>query len=274
MKNAVFEVNAPEKEKRVPILISSPHSGTMFPPGMESSYGEGVVNHPEDTDWFVDQLYDGFVSSLGITLIKANYSRYVIDLNRDPKSKSLYKDGRPETSLVPVKSFSGEELYRVGQTPGESEIERRYNEYYLPYYQKIEEILLDLQSDFSQVLFFDAHSIKDFIPSISEEIFPDLMLGDNDGKTCAEEVLLKAKSVLESGEIIWDLGVNKPFKGGHFTRFFGRPDAGVHSLQLEMSQSVYMEDNQKRYDRQRAEVISEPLKEMFTELIALLKSKQ
>jgi N-formylglutamate deformylase len=35
---------------------------------------------------------------------------------------------------------------------------------------------------------------------------------------------------------------NGRFKGGHITRHYGQPDAGIHALQLEMCQSTYMDE--------------------------------
>jgi N-formylglutamate deformylase len=35
---------------------------------------------------------------------------------------------------------------------------------------------------------------------------------------------------------------NGRFKGGHITRFYGNPAAGVHAIQLEMVQCLYMNE--------------------------------
>jgi N-formylglutamate deformylase len=35
---------------------------------------------------------------------------------------------------------------------------------------------------------------------------------------------------------------NGRFKGGHITRHYGRPERGIHALQLEMCQSTYMDE--------------------------------
>ena len=32
------------------------------------------------------------------------------------------------------------------------------------------------------------------------------------------------------------------FKGGHITRHYGRPDSGIHAIQLEMCWSTYMQE--------------------------------
>jgi len=36
--------------------------------------------------------------------------------------------------------------------------------------------------------------------------------------------------------------VNGRFKGGYVTRHYGRPEHGVHALQLEMAQCAYMDE--------------------------------
>ena len=78
---------------KVPIILSVPHSGTEFPKELQGNYIASKMTQPDDTDWFVHQLYD-FAVEYGITIIHAKYSRWVIDLNRDPKSVPLYNDGR------------------------------------------------------------------------------------------------------------------------------------------------------------------------------------
>ena len=67
-----------------------------------------------DTDWFVGRLYD-WVVARGAALLVANYSRYVIDLNRPPDNAALYSG--PGTGLLPEQSFAGGPLYKEGSVP-------------------------------------------------------------------------------------------------------------------------------------------------------------
>ena len=97
-------------EYLLPILLSVPHCGTYFPENLHKHFDQKHLQYPDDTDWFVDKLYD-FAPALGITMIVAHYSRYVIDLNRDPSGKPLYADGRTTTQLVPTHTFFGQPLY-------------------------------------------------------------------------------------------------------------------------------------------------------------------
>lgn len=256
----VFTVT-PGRGHRSPILVSSPHSGVAFPQEVRGSFCPEVLEHPEDTDWFVHRLYD-FAPEMGMTLIHANYSRYVIDLNRDPESRSLYGDGRRETSLVPFQSFAGQSLYT--REPSSDEIQRRHRCYYQPYHQKVGQLLEELKNEFGWALLFEAHSIKDFVPSLSDKPFPSLILGNNEGKSGEASFLQKAREVLQ--EQSYEVSVNSPFKGGYLTRFFGKPQEDIHSLQLEMCQSLYMDEGQKAYDEKRALKMRQDLQKMIDSL--------
>ena len=157
MKTDVYTI-IPPKRPRVPILVSVPHCGTQFPEDIKDQYNPELIAAPDDTDWFVHRLYD-FVSELGLMMIYAHYSRWVIDLNRDPESKPLYDDGRAITSLTPDKTFAGENLY-MNSPPDQAEIERRKKLYYWPYHHKVGELLQELKSEFGAALLFDCHSIR------------------------------------------------------------------------------------------------------------------
>src|SRR5689334_19393853 len=149
-----FHVIAPTAG-RTPILLSVPHCGVKFPEELKSQYKQSLSEQPDDTDWFVHQLYD-FAPSMGITMIHAVYSRWVIDLNRDPQSKPLYSDGRIITALCPTTTFFGEPIYNDSrQEVGAEELRRRVELYYNPYHQKIQELLDDLKKQFGKVLLWD-----------------------------------------------------------------------------------------------------------------------
>ena len=70
-----------------PLLISVPHSGLCVPDGIAEILSAAATPLP-DTDWFVDRLY-GWAPSKGAGLLVAEFSRYVIDLNRSPDNIPL-----------------------------------------------------------------------------------------------------------------------------------------------------------------------------------------
>lgn len=265
--NTPYFVIEPAGEK-VPIILSVPHSGVEFPEELKSHYRAEMTAQPDDTDWFVHDLYN-FAPELGITVIHARYSRWVIDLNRDPESKPLYTDGRIITALAPTTDFLGNEIYvdkKFVPTPGE--IERRLENYYRPYYRKIESLLAERLEEFGQVLLWDAHSIRRFVPTIQEAAFPDLILGNNDEKSARKEIIEIALNGLKNGK--YGLYHNTPFKGGHITRYFGKPETRVHALQLEMAKTNYMETDELTFNEDRANEVRKVLRPVFEKLISHL----
>lgn len=223
---------------------------------------------PDDTDWYVQDLYN-FVSDMGITIIHANYSRWVIDLNRDPESKALYDDGRIITALTPTTDFFGDNIYLDERFhPNTTEVDRRLDTYYWPYYKQLEKLLLERKEQFGKVLLWDAHSIRHFVPTIRKEIFPDMILGNNDGKSADATLIQTALKTLRSGA--YQINHNEPFKGGHITRYFGKPDENVHALQLEMNKILYMDDTEKEFAPERADKVRELLRPVFENLIEKL----
>jgi N-formylglutamate deformylase len=260
----------PATGKPVPILISVPHCGIFFPDELKEQYRPNLIEAPDDTDWFVDQLYD-FAPAMGITLISAVNSRWVIDLNRDPHSKPLYTDGRIITALCPTTDFLGNAIYSDGRKEVEPvEVARRLHQYFYPYHQKIDSVINDLKAQFGRALLWDCHSIRQFVPTIRKEKFPDLILGDADGTSCAAELTEVAiKNLSNQG---YTFSHNEPFKGGYITRHFGRPSQNFHALQLEMSKVNYMDDGELQYDEARAGNIRQLLIKTLEALIARLQA--
>lgn len=266
MKNPYFLIEP--RGKKVPVILSVPHSGVEFPEELKSQYRPEMAAQPDDTDWFVHDLYN-FAPELGITVIHARYSRWVIDLNRDAASKPLYDDGRIITGLTPSTDFFGEEIYLEKRfVPGDEETERRLVNYYRPYYQKIENLLAERIEEFGKALLWDAHSIRRFVPTISKEPFPDLILGDNDERSAGKEIIDIALNGLRTGK--YGVNHNTPFKGGRITRYFGKPATKVHALQLEMAKTNYMNDDELTFDDDRAEEIRKILRPVFEQLISHL----
>lgn len=254
------------KKPVAPIIISIPHCGTEFPDEIINDYLPEQVGYLDDTDWSLQDLYD-FATDLGITIIYARYSRWVIDLNRDPESAPLYNDGRIITGLTTTTDFIGEPIYKEGREPNEKEVQRRLEQYYWPYYRKIEELLKERKEKFGKVLLWDAHSIRSHVPTIRESEFPEMILGDNDEKSAGKKYIDIALDCLSS---TYQVNHNDPFKGGHITRYFGDPDNNVHALQLERNKILYMDDEEREFNTERADKMRGIEKLMFTKLIQAL----
>ncbi|MBS1073980.1 N-formylglutamate deformylase [Gluconobacter sp. Dm-73] len=220
----------------MPVLVTLPHSGSHLAPGMERRMTERGRQLP-DTDWYMEHLYAGALSK-GLGVLRANHSRYVVDLNRGADDAALYP-GRPSTGLVPALTFDGQPIYRAGQAPDESEIAERRETYWRPYHDAVAQELERLRQKWGWAVLWDGHSIKSTIPRLFEGALPDLNLGTNSGQSCGGELqtLLEKRLAANVG---YSHVVNGRFKGGYTTRHYGQPEHGIHAIQLEIAQSTYL----------------------------------
>jgi N-formylglutamate deformylase len=221
-----------------PLLVSIPHVGTELPDALRSRYAARAVD-VEDTDWHLDEVY-AFVREMGASLLLPRHSRYVIDLNRPPENAPMYP-GVNNTELCPTRFFTGDALYRDGHGPDDAEVATRCERYWHPYHRALEGELARIQAAHGHVVLFDAHSIKSELPWLFEGRLTDLNLGTVDGTSCAPTLRAALADVLAT-QSTYSHVVDGRFKGGHITRHYGRPAAGRHAVQLEMTWRCYMRE--------------------------------
>src|SRR5579859_3086582 len=223
-----------------PLVVSFPHTGTDIPADIEAKFTSPWLAR-KDADWYVDQLY-GFAKSLGATTIRTAISRSVIDVNRDPSGASLYP-GQATTELCPTVSFDGEPLYAPGDEPDTAEINRRRAVWFTPYHVAIEDELARLKARHGRVVLYDAHSIRSVVPRLFEGELPNFNIGTNGGTTCSP-ALAQAVEMVCDGTAFTRI-TNGRFKGGWTTRRYGRPEDGVHAIQMELACRGYMDEPAK-----------------------------
>jgi formiminoglutamase len=220
-----------------PLVVGFPHTGAEIPPGL----AERLVSPwraTRDADWWVDRLYD-FARSLGATTVRTRISRTAIDVNRDPSGASLYP-GQATTELCPTTTFDGEPLYREGLAPDEAEIAARLATWFEPYHRAVEAELERLRRRHGVVVLYDAHSIRSRIPRLFEGELPHFNIGTNSGKACDPRLAEAVLGVCEASP--FRAVLDGRFKGGWTTRRYGRPETGVHAIQMELGCRTYMRE--------------------------------
>lgn len=246
-----------------PLLVSCPHAGTVVPHEIADRFTEAGRLLP-DTDWHVDRLYD-FVAGLGAGLLVASHSRYVVDLNRDPTGKPLYP-GADNTAICPTRTFAGEAIYQEGQAPDDEEKERRIATYWQPYHQKLASELAAIRQKHGRAVLLDGHSIRSHVPRFFEGRLPDLNFGTARNTSADRELARRAYAVLEGAQGYTSVRDGR-FTGGYITRHYGQPAAGLHAMQIEISQITYMEEKPPfRYRPDRAQALK-PVLRRVTETI-------
>ena len=91
------------------------------------------------------------------------------------------------------------------------------------------------------MLLWDAHSIASLLPRLFDGQLPDLNFGTADGASC-DPAILDRVTALVAGSGCSSV-INGRFKGGHITRQYGQPSQGVHAIQLELCQCLYMNES-------------------------------
>lgn len=223
-----------------PLLVNVPHAGTEVPAAMDRRMTDLARALP-DTDWHVHRLVEA-APRAGASLLSARYSRYVIDLNRGRDDKPLYSGAT--TGLVPTETFDGDPVYRNG-APDAAEVRDRIEGYWQPYHDKLQATLDDLRRRHGYAVLFDVHSIRSAVPRLFEGRLPDLNIGTYEGRSCAPALEEQVAELLAEAEGFSTV-VNGRFKGGYITRHYGRPEAGIHALQLEIAQACYMDESRPR----------------------------
>jgi N-formylglutamate deformylase len=235
------------REAGSPVVVSIPHAGTYLPPDIAAALTP-IGRAIPDTDWHVDRLY-GFLAEMDVTVLTATHSRYVVDLNRSPAGGKLYP-GQAETGICPTETFAGAALY-AGEPPDAAEIARRVATSWQPYHDALQGQIARLRARHSAVRVLDAHSIHGEIPRLFAGRLPDLNLGTNDGAS-ANPGLTAAFAATLAGHGFSHV-VNGRFKGGFITRHYGRPDDGIHVMQLELAWRAYLDESRPdRFDPARA----------------------
>lgn len=217
-----------------PIIMSVPHCGTKLSASVEGTLTKSALRLV-DTDWHMDKISTAAARSSASVLF-AQYSRYMIDLNRPQDDKPLYASAT--TGLVPTIDFDGNPLYLAGHEPDEQEFRTRIEKYWTGYHQKLRQEIQTTKSKFGFCLLLDCHSIRSKVPRLFDGTLPDINIGTNNGVTTSNCLSARITEVCEHSS--YSYVVNGRFKGGYITRRYGDPASGVHAVQIEIAQSTYM----------------------------------
>ena len=220
--------------RAVPLVIEVPHAGTQVPNEAQATLAAETRDLLRDADLFVDELFEG-VTSHGATLLCADVSRYVVDLNRFESDV----DRRAVTGLEPANDNSPRGLIWCETTDGRpalrrpltlAEFEARMTGFYHPYHRALADTLHALREEFGYAVLLAAHSM----PSVGRSGHGDRGMRRADvvpgsrGRTTADASLI---DTLESHFRAAGLSVrhDDPYRGGATTIRWGRPAEGLHA---------------------------------------------
>jgi N-formylglutamate deformylase len=188
------------------LIASIPHGSSQITTEMSENKKPGTML--ANNDWFLNELYN-FLEGILITMISANYSRYVKDVNRDINNKHLRDEYTK--SLIYHKSTFGKEIYDAPLA--EKIISNRIQTIYMPYHKHLSEDIDIALKGKNRAFLLDLHSF--YIQSTA-----DVVLGTCEGKSCSKEFL----------NIVYDA----------FVSHYGSLDK-VEAIQIELRYTSYIE---------------------------------
>src|SRR5690606_22241874 len=233
-----------------PIVFNSPHSGRVYPPRFLAMTRLDHLSIRQSEDAFVDELFSR-APHLGAPLLRAHFPRAYLDANREPweLDPTMFIEplsDRFNTASPRVAAGLGtlarvvaenKPIYRERLTLEDARM--RIEGIYHPYHAALQNLLSEALSAFGVALPIDCHSMPR-LTRTHDRAAPDIVLGDRYGTTCAPGLVDLAETVFAGAGL--RVARNRPYAGGFSTRTYGRPQHGIHALQIEISRHLYMNE--------------------------------
>lgn len=248
-----FEIVEPA-EWRAPIIFNSPHSGSVYPHDFINASRIDLTALRRSEDSFMDELISG-LSLRGFPTVRVNFPRSYVDVNREPyeldprmfigrlpsfaNTRSMRVAGGLGT--IPRVVGDGQEIYR--ERISVDDALARIEALYKPYHRALRRLINKAHQAFGVVVVVDCHSMPSIGVSRDEPRRPDLVIGDRYGTSCAPLLPDMVEDTMRG--LGYSIGRNKPYAGGFITEHYGNPASGLHTVQVELNRSVYMDERRR-----------------------------
>ena len=105
----------------------------------------------------------------------------------------------------------------------------------------ISRTVIDVNRDPSGASLYPGQATTELCPTTTfDGELPQFNLGTNGGASCADALTATVEAACDASGL--SRVTNGRFKGGWTTRHYGRPETGVHALQMELACRGYMDD--------------------------------
>ena len=233
---------------RAPVIVSVPHAGRVYPPEILAAARVAKADLERLEDGWCDRIA-AKACDAGATVVEALWARAVADCNRGegqmapsevaPALRPLFAaPGRKERAglgVVPTRLADCGPLW--SRPIDEAALRWRLDGLHRPYHAILGAELAAAQARFGQAVLIDLHSMPSILPGQPGH-GARIVVGDRFGATSASWLV---EGVIECAERL-DVPVsrNRPYAGGHILRAHGRPERGVHAVQIEIDRRLYL----------------------------------
>lgn len=244
-----FETIRPRRQTAA-LVFNCAHSGRDYPERFLAMTRLDHLSIRQSEDAYVDELF-ARAPHLGLPLLRAHFPRAYLDVNREPWELD------PAMFVEPLGENINAASPRVAAGLGTlarlvaenkpiyrdrlrfEDARMRIEGIYMPYHTTLQQLLSDTLQRFGIAVLIDCHSMPR-LNRQGDRSAPDVVLGDRYGTTCAPVIVDLVETLFASAGL--RVARNRPYAGGYITRSYGRPSYGVHTLQVEISRHLYMNE--------------------------------
>ena len=244
-----FDLYGPLSPDR-PVILSVPHAGRDYPEALLAQARVRPQQLVRLEDRWVDLIAHPLIAR-GFTVLVARAPRAMIDLNRHereidpamvtgiPRGITLHSSAklRGGLGLVPRRLPGAPELWR-GPLPW-AEVQQRIEGIHRPYHAMLARLMASAQMAHGHAILLDLHSMPPLPPPGAGLPAPGIVLGDRFGRSASTRLVTLAADVAAGHDIL--AGQNHPYAGDHLIDRHGRPERGLHAIQLEIDRALYLD---------------------------------
>lgn len=248
LSTPAFDLYGPEIPQS-PVILSVPHAGRAYETSLTASARVPVAVLRRLEDRWADLLAHDAIAQ-GYSVIVARAPRALIDLNRhvqevDPAMVRGLPHGQPlRTSaklrgglgLIPRRLHGVGELWR--QPLDWAEVQSRVERVHRPYHTEIARLMNASHMLHGHAILVDLHSMPS-LPVPANETAPAIVLGDRFGRSAGGRLIALVADIAAGRGIA--TAQNHPYSGDYLLGLHGRPDAGLHALQVEIDRALYLD---------------------------------
>lgn len=236
-----------------PIVFAVPHAGRAYSEALlaRARVPREMLARLEDR--LADHLVHGLVER-GHQVLIARQPRALIDLNRDEREVDARAiSGAPWNfraqasakvrgglGLVPERLTQAGQLWRQ-PLPYEL-LRERIERVHRPYHGALRNALEATRRRHGTALLIDVHSMPPLrgAPG-ADQPAPRIVIGDRFGRSATDRLTDLCADFIRRRSI--PVAVNSPYSGNHILERHGRPELGVHAIQIEIDRSLYLEED-------------------------------
>jgi N-formylglutamate deformylase len=254
VKPGVYSYWAPEASP-APCVFDVPRSGRDYPPGFFTTLPFNTVHFL--VSHYVEEIW-GLAPKSGSGLLYATFVNNYIDANRS--ERDIDADLLAEPWPGPLEPSDMTLINGMGliharargsnlrfEKLSVAEVQHRIEHYWRPYHDRLSQLIAERRKAADAAFHLSCHCMGTVGPPTAHDSGKrraDFCLSDYHGTTSSKEFMdVIARALRDRG---FSVSFNDPFVGAECIRRHAKPEAGIHSVQIEVIKELFMEEESFR----------------------------